>query len=261
MLECSLISVGLIGPGLENWDAAAAVLRGEADWQNGPLPKAVPGILPANERRRATPVTRLVLASAQQAIEAADIDPISLPTVFASCSGDLEIAQKICLALAMPERPVSPMVFHNSVHNATAGYYSIGSGSRAPSTSITAGWASAAAGLLEAAVTAQAEQCPVLLLCYDAAPSQPLAEAAGIGADLYLALLISPDASAGRTLQLSAEPDALPEPADYPTQLAELAGSSPSADLLPLLAAVANAQTAHFDLPLQASGRLRVALG
>ena len=74
-----------------------------------------------------------------------------------------DITHQICEALARPEREVSPTSFHNSVHNAPAGYWSIATGSRLASTSICAYDVSFAAGLLEAAAYATVEHQPVML--------------------------------------------------------------------------------------------------
>lgn len=257
-LECSVRAIGLIGPGLPDWTSARAVLRGEADWEEAPITAAKPTLLPANERRRATPLTKLALATAQQALEAADIDPVDTPTVFATRGGDLEIAQKICQALTLPERPVSPMVFHNSVHNATAGYYSIGSGSRCASTSITAGEGTAAAGLIEAAVTALTEGHPTLLMVYDVVPKEPLGVTTGISADLAVALLLDPAADSGLRLSLHSDPQSTEDCSPCPGELAALADSNPTTQLLPLLQLLATDSEGEVILPQRAAGRLRI---
>src|SRR5690606_40428753 len=77
-------------------------------------------------------------------------NPVSIrrcAAVFASSGGDYPIIDQICKALCEPERLVSPTQFHNSVHNSAAGYWSIATGSRAPSTSISAFDDTFAAGL------------------------------------------------------------------------------------------------------------------
>ena len=52
------------------------------------------------------------------------------PTVFTSSSGDGDNVHEICETLAAADRQVSPTRFHNSVHNAPAGYWSIATRSR-----------------------------------------------------------------------------------------------------------------------------------
>ena len=62
------------------------------------------------------------------ACRAAGCDPATLPSVFASTHGDLAITDYMCETLATDPTAVSPTKFHNSVHNAAAGYWTIGYG-------------------------------------------------------------------------------------------------------------------------------------
>ena len=261
MLECSLQAIGLSGPGLSDWDSARAVLRGDLDW----VPTAVewprPALLPAKEHRRVTPMTRLVLGTVQQVLGSAVIDPMETPSVFATAGGELEIAQKICRILLIPDRPISPVMFSNSVHNATAGYFSIASGSRRVSTTIAAGSVTAAAGLLEAALIARSEQRPTLLAVYDAAPAEPLANCVKTIADMFAAaLLIGPTADGGRSLYLSIGSTATGEDR-LPEELRQLASRNPAAALLPLLSLAAGDVAGSISLPRQAGAMLHVELG
>ena len=106
--------------------------------------------LPVDPARWALTVGRHALG--ERLAEAGEI-----ATVFASCGGDGPITHQICEVLAGPDRAVSPTAFHNSVHNAPAGYWSIATRSRAPSTSLCGHDGSFAAGLLEAATQVLAE--------------------------------------------------------------------------------------------------------
>ena len=261
MLECSLQAVGLIGPGLPDWDSACAVLRGDADWAPVDIEWPYPALLPANERRRVTPLTRLVLGAAQQVLDGSALDPLETPCVFATAGGDLEVVQKICKTLLMPDRPISPMMFNNSVHNAIAGYFSIASGSRCASTSIAAGRATAAVGLLEATLIARSEQRPTLLMVYDAAPAEPLALCTGMIENIFaIALLIGPTAGSGRGLYLSVGAAAI-ESNQLPEVLRQLAASNPAAALLPLLSLAASGAAGSVTLPQQVGSSLCVELG
>src|SRR3546814_3866786 len=82
-------------------------------------------------------------------LTAAGRDPASLPSVFASTHGDLPIMDYMCATLASEPRTISPTKFHNSVHNAAAGYWTIGSGCMHASTAVSAFDASFAQGLVE----------------------------------------------------------------------------------------------------------------
>lgn len=102
--------------------------------------------------------------------------PERLPTVFATSGGDLELAHEICTGLAQPVPSVSPTRFHNSVHNAAAGYWSIATVSRAPSTSLSCCNHTFAAGLLEAFCQLNSAEVAVMLVSYDWPAPAPLAE-------------------------------------------------------------------------------------
>ena len=94
--------------------------------------------------------------------------------MFASSDADLNIIHRISLALTQTPRLVSPTDFHNSVHNAAAGYWSIAVGARAPSSTISAYDFSFAAGLAEACTLVRSIGCDTLLVAFDLPPPQPL---------------------------------------------------------------------------------------
>ena len=91
--------------------------------------KPSPRLLAPNERRRApeTVAVALEVALAACAMATARI-PRQLPSVFASTHGDLAITDYMAATLATEPRTISPTRFHNSVHNAAAGYWTIGDG-------------------------------------------------------------------------------------------------------------------------------------
>src|SRR3546814_14100027 len=86
----------------------------------------------------------------------------------------MAIRQRISAELATPERIVSPTDLHNSVHNAAAGYWGIGTGSRAPSTTLAGYDASFALGLLEAGLQVVGDRRAGLLVVFDVAAREPL---------------------------------------------------------------------------------------
>ena len=130
--------VGILGPGLDNWAQAQAVLQGQAAYVQAPTVLPVPTILPPAERRRASRVIKVALAVGLEAAQAAGQDPAQLPNVFASSGGDGHNCHSLCELLGSDDRQVSPTRFHNSVHNAAAGYWHIAVGSQATSTSLCA---------------------------------------------------------------------------------------------------------------------------
>jgi Beta-ketoacyl synthase, N-terminal domain len=87
-------------------------------------------------------------------------------------------------------------VFHNSVHNAPLGYLSIAMGAKGSGTSVCRGEWTFAAGLLHAALEAQAGGRPVLLVCYDSPIPPPLRAAMPVVDPTAVALVLTPEASA-----------------------------------------------------------------
>lgn len=235
MIELGIAGVEVFGPGLAGWPESRAVLRGERARAAGEPPEPVPGQLAAGLRRRTTKTTRLALALAQGALGEA---PAPRSAVFASAAGDAEITERLCSALVEPDRPVSPTHFHNSVHNAPAGYQALATASPAPTTSIAAGDASFAAGLLEAATQILAEQAPVLLVAYDRRGPEELARCSGIDTSFGVGLLLVPAEQARARLAITGPARGLAETcADAALETLRLA--NPAARALPLLRALA----------------------
>jgi len=174
MLAASVAGIGYWGNGLPSWEAARAYL---ADGSLVPDPprRPSPQLLAPNERRRAPETVAVALEVAMAACAAAGRDPASLPSVFASTHGDLSITDYMCTTLVDEPRTISPTRFHNSVHNAAAGYWTIGAGAMAPATAISAFDATFAQGLLEAMVQVASGSDAVLLVAYDSTASGPLA--------------------------------------------------------------------------------------
>jgi len=105
--------VGVLGPGMSGWPAAAQLLRGAAPWRPAPTQLPVPQSLPSAERRRTGTIVRLALAVGLEATAHAACDASQLPAVFSSSGGDGENCHEICQALAGSERHISPTRFHN----------------------------------------------------------------------------------------------------------------------------------------------------
>jgi len=145
----------------------AVGVAGMAIWNSTEGTRPQPTILPPNERRRAPDTVALALEVAQAACVNAGRDPAQLPTVFASTYGDLAITDYMCGTLAKAPATLSPTRFHNSVHNAAAGYWSIATGCRQPYCALGAGEYTFAAGLFAAALQVHADQTDVLLVAYD----------------------------------------------------------------------------------------------
>jgi hypothetical protein len=178
---------------LPGWERARRILAGLESAPAEPAPRPTPDLLPPAERRRAPDTVTIAIASGLAACNAAGRDAASLPSVFTSTHGDLAITDYMCATLANNPALVSPTRFHNSVHNAAAGYWSIGIGSTRPYTAITAGAHSFGAGLLETCVQVLAGEEAVLLVAYDIDSRGPLSSMVPSRHMVSLGLVFAPE--------------------------------------------------------------------
>lgn len=172
MTGCLVKAVGIAAPGLNGWSASLDILRGVAAHVPAPESPYAPALLPPNERRRATAAVRQAFRAAEDAVTGFAAN--GLASVFASSDADMSVLNRICSALAQSPRVISPTDFHNSVHNAASGYWSIAVQSMQPTTTLAAFDASFTAGLVEAAALAFERNADVLLVAYDAVAPEPL---------------------------------------------------------------------------------------
>ena len=172
-MRVAVLGIGVLAPGLDGWAHAREVLAGKRGRQSA-MRTPNPSVLSAAERRRASLAIRLALDVAEQAVRDAGVAADELTAVFASCDGDGDTIHAVLDAIAAPDHPVSPTRFTNSVHNAPAGYWSIGMRATVPSTSVCAWEGSGAAGLLEAATQVAVEERSVLFVCSDCPLPRPL---------------------------------------------------------------------------------------
>jgi Beta-ketoacyl synthase, N-terminal domain len=237
--------IGVLGPGLPDWPTTAAVLRAARPYVSQPTILPAPGVLPAAERRRAGRIIKLALAVGAQAVAHAGIDARELPTVFSSSGGDGDNCHEICVTLASDDRQISPTRFHNSVHNAASGYWSIAYGCTLASTSLCAGDASFGAGLLEAMTQLACGAPAVLLLAYDADYPPPLHAVRPIPDAFGIALLLSArdDGAYVARLELERLVDEVATSASHHA-LEQLRCAIPAARALPLLESLARPHSA-----------------
>lgn len=253
---------GVLGPGLPDAETAGAILAAEGAYRDGVARAPIAAGLSPNEARRCPATARYALDVGQQALRAAGWDPGEVPTVLASGSGDLEISDKNCRALAQASIALSPTLFHNSVHNAAGGYWGIATGSRAATISLSAYDESFAAGLLEALMTlGTARRC--LLIAYDLPAPGALAAVRKVPVPFAAALALTSERPAGPVARLSwrwgpqdLEAEApMAEPA-----LEALRAANPAARSLPLLQALSARQPRTVSWTYPADGALRVAV-
>lgn len=184
--------VGIVGPGFSDWPQASAVLRGDAVYAPAPTNLPAPEVLPPAERRRASRIVKATLAAGLQACRMVGRDPATLPNVFASSGGDGHNCHALCELLATDDRQISPTRFHNSVHNAASGYWSIATGATPAAQVLGAYDASFGAGLLEAMTQVESAGRPVLLVAGDSEYPPPLHAKRPILDTAALALVLAP---------------------------------------------------------------------
>ena len=257
-LTAYLNGIGLLGPGISDWPSGALVLAGASRYAPQPTVLPAPAALPAAERRRTGAIVKLALAVGVEATSRAAVDPATLPSVFCSSGADGQNCHEICEALASGERQLSPTRFHNSVHNAPAGYWSIATGATPPSNALCVFDASFAAGLLDALVQVVVDRRAVLLIAYDASYPQPLHAKRPIADAFAVALVLAPGAGAASSARLTAAftdapADGIPEP-----QLEALRSSIPAARCLPLLRRLARRETGRTVIDYLGAQRLAV---
>jgi len=195
--------IGLWSPRLPGWEAARATLRGEA---LAPAPAAgrpAAALLPPTERRRAPDAVLIALEVASNACAMAQRDPKTLASVFASTYGDLVISDYMCATLADNPALISPTKFHNSVHNAPAGYWTIATGALAPYTALTAYRYTFGTALLTSLTQLASDTAPVLCVAYDIEARGPLATMADSRGLLGVALVLAPERTAASRARLA----------------------------------------------------------
>ncbi len=252
MKPLTIHAIGCCLPGLDGWTAAQPILSGQAPYVAADIGALTSELLPPNERRRATASVRLAFRAAEDAVKGGALKPADWATVFASSDADTAIINRIVTALAEPSRIVSPTDFHNCVHNAAAGYWSIGVGCRLPSSTLS-GWdESFAAGLLEAATLVHADSLPVLLVVYDIVPPEPLLAARPIIRPGAVALALSsgdlPNTPSLARIELTAGVHGKQTSCEDP-MLEQLRKTNPAARGLPLLALLAGSAPGIVRLP------------
>lgn len=260
MLTAWIDGIGLFGPGLPGWLAARPVLAGSTVHDLRPTELPLPQNLPPAERRRAGKPVRVALAIANEAIAAAAQDARRLVTVFSSSAADADNCDVICRTLASEDRQISPTRFHNSVHNAPAGYWAIAAGAMTRSTVLSAHDGSFGAGLLEALTEVQVEGLATLLVTYDVPYPEPLHAKRPLAAAFGIALVLMPQAGSRSVAQIGLQLTEAPHDIMGDPALEAIRASIPSARGLPLMQALARADETPVVLEYLEHLQLKVTL-
>lgn len=197
MTELDIVGVGAWSDCFSNFkELRQGLVKGE--WASDTALK--PEMIPPRERRRAPNSVKMAVEVMGQASEMAGLQPSEPAVVFASAMGDMQITEAMCSILADRPELVSPTRFHNSVHNAAIGYWSIATGSHQPSTAIAGHDHNGALGLLEASVQCCEDALPVLFVCQEGSAPEKLRVIRPSAHPLALSLLLAPCGTHGKPL-------------------------------------------------------------
>jgi len=269
-IDFQILGVGAWGPNFQNWSELSAILNGEKLESHG-IKGPKPEVIPANERRRAPLPVRLAVESSWQAVNDAGLDPAELPCVFVSGIGDTQLTDYMCTVLAADNKALSPTKFHNSVHNAAAGYWTISTGCTQAANSVAGFQESVSLAMMEALIQCQAEQRPLLISFYDAPSSEVLCELLKSDVSFAASIVIAPPSYSAarpnfsaqiRQHELKQQENRWPDLDAHQTLQSGYA-KNPSAKILPLLKLLTLVESIGSDvieLPLSQQTSLRITL-
>lgn len=259
-LNAFIESVGLLGPGLNNWSEARDLLAGRSVYVPARTAIPTPASLPSAERRRTGASVKLALAVGLEAVAASGREAASLATVFAASGGDGQNCHVICETLAGEDRALSPTRFHNSVHNAPAGYWSIATRAMASSNVLSAYDGSFAAGLLESVCQVAVDGVVTLLIAFDTDYPAPMREVRPIPDAFGVALVLAPKAGANTLARIDVRLTDAPATRLAAAGFEALRLGNPAARALPLLDALAGERQAGVVLDYLQDVQLQVDL-
>ncbi|WP_299493315.1 beta-ketoacyl synthase chain length factor [uncultured Shewanella sp.] len=153
-----------------SWGAWSPLYQEALDWQHWQAPlTAVPSStrppdlqqIPANQRRRLSPLTKIILAATFQANP-----PAQCRSIFASQHGEINRTMSL-LSDITNAQSLSPTSFSQSVHNTASGMFSILTKNKAASTAIAAGTESLSQAVIESYVQLHENPEPILLVYGD----------------------------------------------------------------------------------------------
>lgn len=265
-MTVDLVGVGAWGPAFNNWQELQALLGNpalgeELQWATQ-MPK--PEIIPANERRRAPLPVRAAVEVSWQALQQSGLASSEVACVFGSGLGDTEITDYMCRVLTTAEKQLSPTKFHNSVHNAAAGYWTISTGCMKSANSIAAYQNTAGLALLEGMIQCQQHHEPVLVTLFDTAAHDAYRQIFACEHSFAAALLVVPAGTATAPLArliMDDETAAGAVASELPhEQLANLYRDNPAAKVLGLLQQLAAKKAGQSSLVLSPRRLLNLAV-
>lgn len=260
MNQIDIVGLGAWSPSFADWSSFRTGLQ-SGEWSTDVVLQ--PELIPPRERRRAPQLVKMAIEVMDQACKMAAMSPDDVAVVFSSAMGDMQITDYLCRALAETPKLISPTRFHNSVHNAAPGYWSITTGAFTPATAVSAYEHTSTMAFLEAAIQVVEENTPVVLVTQEVAAPLPLFDTCPSKQAFSAAFLMTPPGFSDSntcSLEFSVSEGAQSWPPLDPRLNAEFGGNF-GARLLPLLAAIANGeQCTHFVFPLSEFSSLSLAL-
>lgn len=129
---------------------------------------------PSRLMRGTSVVTRMCASVARQALVQSGVEAADVPAIFGSAFGEVTIALDQLAMMVTGDGQVSPTLFKNSVHNTSAGVFSIAHGNRTMSTSLAVGELTVPYVLLEGLMCLEAGAPHVLVAVGDETLPEPL---------------------------------------------------------------------------------------
>ncbi len=258
-INFSVLGMGAWGANFRNVSDLQKLLNGQAiedDGAKGPKPE----VIPANERRRAPLPVRLAIETSWQACQNADIDPSTLGCVFVSGLGDTQLTDYMCKVLAGENKALSPTKFHNSVHNAAAGYWTISTGCMQAANSVAGYQESVPLTLMEAIIQADAEKRPILMTFYDA-PVSPVLKSILKNEHAFSVSIIIAPGHVAQAPSFTAKVDqgnADWVDRQWPEPLTQCYSDNPVARILPMAEMVSGLGDSSLVMPLSAGTTLNI---
>lgn len=254
-LQCMVVGIGAWGPGFSDWPTLKTLLRDGVSDTPLTVANPAPQIIPANERRRAPLPVKIAVEVSWQALQQSGLAASDVACVFGSGLGDTEITDYMCRVLTTELKQLSPTKFHNSVHNAAAGYWTISSGCMKSANSIAAYHQTAGLALLEGISQCVLQQEPVLITLFDTEAHATYRQIFPCEQSFGAAILVQPMTAQPINAQskeakpivltLSNEQPAVAQVELADPYLASLAATNPAAGILGLLSLLAQSPSAQ----------------
>ena len=260
MAEVDIAGLGVWSQQFADWPAFRTSLK-TGEWSTDVVLQ--PDLIPPRKRRRVPQLVKMAIEVMDQACKMASLKPDDVAVVFSSSMGDMQITDLMCRTLAKTPKLISPTQFHNSVHNAAPGYWSITTGSFAPMTAVSAYEFTPTMAFLEAAIQVIEENTPVVLVTQEIAAPLPLMDICPSVHPFSAAFLMTPPGygiPVACSLEFSVSEQAVPWPELHPALRDDFATNT-GARILPLLTAIAGStQPVNLSFPVSESSSLILSL-